>query len=115
MATVKWKKSEIVNDRYAMARLQYLAEFQKETLLGLIKADLLLKDLQRSAMLGWETLKDQETNPYLGAGGAEELALEAATSNGELPKEPDDWTKAEWKLVLNWWKKTFPGEENPLY
>ena len=115
MATVKWKKSAIVNDRYAMARLQYLAEFQKETLLGLIRANLILDDLQRSAMLGWDTLAEMENNESLGAGGAEELAMEAATSNGELPKEPDDWTKAERKLVLNWWKKTFPGEENPLY
>ena len=106
-----WKKSEIISDKYAMARLAYLAEYQKETLLGLIKADLLLKDLQRSAMLGWETLKDQETNPYLGAGGAEELAMEAATSNGEVPEEPSHWTRAEKKQLKADLEKMFPGEK----
>lgn len=106
-----WKKSEIVNDRYAMAHLAYLAEYQKERLLELVRTKRLPEEMQKAAMRGWDTLNEQEDNPNLGFGGAEELAMEAATSNGEAPEEPSHWTRAEKKQLKTDLEKMFPGEK----
>ena len=113
-----WTKEDYLDGTYTMARLQHLAEFEKEYLLGMIQSDLnegtelVLKDLRRVSAIACKTYQDYgDSNPM----EAEEMAMEAATWGMEPQHDPDDWTQEEINLVNRWWDKTFPGEDNPLY
>ena len=95
-----------------------MAEFRKEQLLEMVKSDLkngtekVLEDMDKAARLACKVSQQYQNDPMLQA----EMSMEAATWNGEShEQDPSKWTQAEIDLMNQWWDKTFPGEENPLY
>lgn len=106
-----------LDNPFLAAHLQHLAEFQKDNLLGMVRSDLedgtymVLEELLKVNDIVnrvWDRYQDD----YM---MQQEMCMDAATWNGDQPKDPDEWTKEEIELVNRWWEKMFPGEENVLY
>ena len=107
-----WTKEDYLDNPFVMAHLQHLTEYQKESLLGMIEAKTILPHLQKIANAVFKVWDRYQDNPML----QREMAMETATWNGDNPdRDPSEWTQAEVKIVNEWWDKTFPGEDNPLY
>ena len=108
--SIEWTTEDYLDNPFLMAHLQYLAEYQKESLLGMIEAETILPHLRRMAKTIADVWNRYSNNPM----AQQEMTMSAATGDGDQ-SDPSEWTQAEIDRVQKWWEKTFPGETNPLF
>ena len=107
------KAERVLEDKFAMAQLIHLADYEKETLLYLIQTEEILTHLLKKAEKAWSLLQNLNQQD-LPPGGAEEIAMDSVTRNGDYDLKESWWTEQEVQFVNQWWKKTFPEEPNPM-